>query len=210
MLSDYFFDQLQSQSDLTTTEGKAQSLTKAKPLLDKIPEGFYKEMMQNRLHSATGSRQIGTHNRRQPSAAQPGTKQTTIKIKPARMIAGLLVQQPKLASLIIPEIDRIKRLNFPGIELLWEIIDTINHTLPENNALLLEHFRGHEHEKTILDLSNLNLSVAEQTREAVFRDALKQLIKQADEDRINQLLAKTGQQGLTEEEKLELRNYRKK
>ena len=48
-LSDYFFEQISENLNLSEMEGRAQLVGKAKPYLEKLPDGVFREMMLARL-----------------------------------------------------------------------------------------------------------------------------------------------------------------
>ena len=53
-LSEHLFDELENQVNLQTVDGKAKLAALAKPYLDEIPEGIYKELMLARLAELAG------------------------------------------------------------------------------------------------------------------------------------------------------------
>ncbi|HGM5580052.1 TPA: DNA primase [Pseudomonas putida] len=53
-LADYFFEQLSSEADPRSLEGKAHMATLAAPLIEKIPGANLRQLMRNRLKEITG------------------------------------------------------------------------------------------------------------------------------------------------------------
>ena len=53
-LSDYFFEHVSGELNLSEMEGRAQLISKAKPYLEKLPEGVFREMMFARLKELSG------------------------------------------------------------------------------------------------------------------------------------------------------------
>jgi DnaB-helicase binding domain of primase. len=53
-LSDYFFEHFTEELNLSEMEGRAQLIGKAKPYLEKLPEGVFREMMFDRLKELSG------------------------------------------------------------------------------------------------------------------------------------------------------------
>ncbi|MGB5740210.1 MAG: DNA primase, partial [Woeseia sp.] len=53
-LSDFLIDELASQVDLSSVDGRARLAETAKPLIGKIPEGFYRELLLSKLAETVG------------------------------------------------------------------------------------------------------------------------------------------------------------
>ncbi|MFX5903572.1 hypothetical protein ABTE48_19150, partial [Acinetobacter baumannii] len=53
-LSQFFFDTLAHDVNLATLEGKGRLAERAKPLLAQIPDGAFRDLMQQRLTELTG------------------------------------------------------------------------------------------------------------------------------------------------------------
>lgn len=211
-LSDYFFESLSETLDLKTIEGRAQLLTTAKPAMEKIPSGFFKDMMQHRLSELTNTRLVDVTKKQ--STLKPQLRIKPSKISPhrpslARKILALLIQHPHLESLVLLENFNLEDCNFAGQELLKDILQKIALEKPENSAILMEAYRDSPHEKTIKALANLNIDVPEGGEKAEFSGALRQLLRQTKQDRLGDLLAKESREGLSHEEKQVLRELLK-
>ncbi|MGR8931335.1 MAG: DNA primase [Gammaproteobacteria bacterium] len=207
VLSDYFFGVVAEPLNLSTIEGRSQLLASAKPLLQKIPDGVFKEMMWKRLEGLSGVRAVDVP--RNPSTLRPQVdiRRKGLGQRPSliRRILALLIQDPNLACGVARENIGLDGLQFAGHELLEEVLQKIALEKPKNSAILIEAFRGSLHEKTVKALAALELNVPEDGKEAEFRGALTQLMRQSSKERLSALLAKEAHQGLTDEEKLMLR-----
>jgi DNA primase len=100
-------------------------------------------------------------------------------------------------------------LSFAGKELLIQVLERIALEKPENSAILLEAYRDSPHEKTVRALAGLELDVPIGGEMAEFSGAMAQLLRQARQERLSELLAKEGREGLSIEEKQVLREWLK-
>jgi DNA primase len=204
VLSDYFFARIARGLQLSSLEGRAQLVGKARPYLEKLPAGVFREMMFTRLKTLSEfntldvSKNESTLNRNVRLQSQRDKSRMTA----ARMAAALLVQNPCLAERSeLREIDW-SMLIFPGVELFKNIVEVIWAQKPATTAVLLESYRGSGDEKSVRALAFLELLIAPENIENVFLDALVGLLKQSAENELERLLSK---RVLTLEEKESLR-----
>jgi DNA primase len=204
VLSDYFFAQVAKDLQLSSLEGRAQLVGKTRPYLEKLPAGFFREMMFARLRALSELSNLdvlqneSTLNRSvRPKGPRDKTRMTS-----ARMAIALLVQNPQLAMRReLQEIDW-NTLAFSGVELFKNIVQVILAQKPATTAVLLESYRDSAEEKSVKALAFLELLIAPDNIESVFRDALASLIKQSAENELERLLSK---KVLTVDEKESLR-----
>jgi DNA primase len=198
VLSDYFFEETCKPLNLNTVEGRSGLLAAAKPQLEKMPPGFFRNMMLSRLEELSGSRF-------QQAERSPTTDKPAHSIRPAkllqksnqksnlmRQIIALLLQHPEFARHFEPQKALIATLNMAGTELLRDILTVIARQKPENSAVLLEAYRDSPQIKALNALSSLVLSIPEGGEESEFLGAIAQLLKQQRENRMNELIAKVG------------------
>lgn len=204
VLSDYFFAQIARGLQLSSLEGRAQLVGKARPYLEKLPAGVFREMMFTRLKTLSEfntldvSKNESTLNRN----ARLQSQRDKTRMTAARMAAALLVQNPCLAERSeLREIDW-STLIFSGVELFKNIVEVIWAQKPATTAVLLESYRGSDDEKPVKGLAFLELLIAPENIENVFLDALAGLLKQSAENELERLLSK---KVLTLEEKESLR-----
>lgn len=208
MLSDYFFENVVGQLDLSTIEGRSQLMAVAKPQLEKIPFGFFRDMMWSRLAELTASRVVDVpENKATLRSRREGRLGASTQKRPslARRVLALLIQYPNLGKAAVLRELSLDGLQFAGRELLDDVLRKIALEKPENGAILLEGYRGSSYEKMVTALAGMDLNVPEGGEEAEFSGALAQLRRQARQEKLSGLLAKDGCEGLTIEEKQELR-----
>lgn len=205
-LSQFFFDTLAQDVNLATLEGKGRLAERAKPLLAQIPDGAFRDLMQQRLTELTG---VGariaspqTHVPAQPArgarpAALPAPKRSLV-----RSAIALLLQKPALAlDLALPL--AFAPLRQPGVPLLVEIVELV-HARPEiTTGVLIEHFADREEHAALQKLALQEVPGDEAAWRAEWRDTVARLERQTLEQRIEELQARIAELG--EAEKSELR-----
>ena len=200
-LSDYFFEHVSEQLNLSEMEGRAQLVGKAKPYLEKLPEGIFREMMLSRLKTTSGSTTLNIFNnistpQKVFSEEQPPRKATQSSARSAKTAIALLLQNPRLINNINEQEIDWDTLDIRGIELFKNLQQVILSKNTINTAVLIEHFRNTVDEKLIKTLASSNLYVSEDNIDMVFADALNSLLKQGKYATIARLQAKAQNQGL--------------
>jgi len=208
-LSKFFYDELSKDVNLAGMEGKARLAERAKPLLAVIPDGAFRDLMQQRLTELTG---VGQRAERAPQAqatpsmrARSGTPAPKISV--VRAAIALLIQQPSLAEAIEPPY-LFGILRQPGIPLLMELIALARERPGIGTGTLLEHFAEREEGAALQKLAMQLLPGEPASWREEFLDALAQLDRQTRQQRIDELQARinqVGMSGLGEAEKAELR-----
>jgi DNA primase len=202
-LSQFFFDELASDVNLATLDGKARLAERAKPLLAQIPDGAFGDLMRQRLTELTG---VGARNAapqthvpvQRPSQAASGTPRRSL----VRSAIALLLQRPSIGLSVTPPF-AFAQLRQPGVELLIEMLDTI-HARPDiATGALLEHFAEREESAALQKLASQAIPGDEAGWRADLLGAIEQLDAQTLQQRREELQSRLSQ--LTETEKQELR-----
>lgn len=204
--SAYFFQTLQEGLTLSSVEGRATFLSRANPLIDRIPEGIFKDMLVDQLEKMTGKslpvqdlrasrekvRALGVGRRDAPSAL--------------RTFLALLVQNPELVDrLDSATIALLREMPRQGA-LIGRIIDYLLDTPQATPAGLLEAFRGSPEATVVERLMAWDTQVGESSLFESFEDHLEFLVlKKPRASRLEFLIAKAGEGALSVEEKEELR-----
>ncbi len=210
-LSKFFFDNLLQRHSISSNEGKAALKSEASPLIeqvlgDNIRQSLFSDLSnhlgeQNRFkletdiakaNQATGPKKLD-YNRPNKST-----------LSPVRMMIRVLLDQPSIAS-ACPTANPgpLTASAIPGIEMLNQVYQYCLSQPAANTANVLEHFRGHPHEKHLSKL--LAWEYPEQHLEAVFEDCFAKLLDWHLQGRMDELFAKSRQGNpLTEAEKQEL------
>jgi DNA primase len=205
-LSQFFFDSLSDGIDLRTLDGKARLAERAKPLLAQIPDGAFGDLMRQRLTELTGvGARASTPDTHVPTRrARPPASAAAPRRSLVRSAIALLLQRPALA-LDLPPPYRFVALRQPGVELLTEIIALVNARPEIHTGALLEHFEGRDEATALQKLASQSLPGEENHWKTEFLDAMGQLDRQTQQQRIDELQAKHGESGLGDDDKAELR-----
>jgi DNA primase len=209
-LSDYFFERLAQGLDLQSIEGKAGLVNKARPLLEKIPEGVFRDLLMARLASTTGYSESDMESKELPSGA--GNRPSSL-IKRAgepsalRTFMALLVQNPFLAESVdsraIEALEKLMKSSGPPIGRILEKLKANPHILPSG---VLELFRGEQEEDLVGKLMVWSPQVSEDKVKEVFEAYLSHLTENRPrQDRLEELIQKSKREALSPEDKQELR-----
>jgi DNA primase len=194
-LSEFFFADLAKDVDLRGLEGKARLAERAKPLLAQIPDGAFRDLMQQSLSERTGMQRVGPVA---PSAAAQVHAMTQARApmsKPpqqrsvVRAAVALLVQKPEVATALEPPY-LFGTLRQPGIPLLMELIALCRSRPDMNTATLLQQFEGREDYEPLAKLAQMDFPSAPEHWRTEFVDACEQLNRQTVQQRIDELLVK--------------------
>ena len=197
-LSDYFFEHVSGELNLSELEGRAQLISKAKPYLEKLPEGVFREMMFARLKELSGLVKLDILESVATVDSNPKRQQRreSNRLSSARVAIALLLQNPSLADSVEQKNIDWSGLEFRGIELFKNILQVILDKKSVNTAVLIECYRNTAEEKSVKALALLDLAISDDKIEAVFCDALNGLIRQGREAGIARLQAKAQNEGL--------------
>lgn len=169
-LSDYFFNALSSELNLNEMEGRSQLINKAKPYLEKLPQGVFREMMFARLKELTRSSDLDVSEKSARLAQKPiNNKSQANRLLPLplpRRVMALLIQHPQLINKVEQKEIIWDGLEFPGLQLFKDILTDVLEEKPANTAILLEHYRNHPNEKTVKILASLALFPQDQKVDA--------------------------------------------
>lgn len=191
-LSDYFFETLCQNQDLTTLEAKSLLAAKAKPHIEKIPAGFFREMMLSELGSRLSESSLDIL--KIPATLEPKSEKTNVSgliITPERAVLALLLQNPAWIEVIEELSPDWEQLNFSSKEWLLDLVQTIDENHCENTGRLLEIYRGDEkREKMLVMLANLEVIPGENIEfdgRAEFRGALLRVLEQGKKQHLDDL-----------------------
>ena len=202
-LSEYFYAYLSHDVNVATLDGRARLAEHAKPLLAKLPDGAFRDLMFAELEKRTGVQGAPAHAvpspSRRPAPASHAPRRTLV-----RSAIAMLLANPGLAQEVtLPY--AFAALEKPGIPLLTELLDFLQERPAINTALLLEHFAGREESAALQKLALAEFPGEPEALRAEFVDALHKLAEQTTQQRLDRLIRKQSEHGLDEAEKSELR-----
>lgn len=204
-LSQYFFNYLTNSLNLFDKEGRSQLVKQAKPYLEKLPEGVFKEMMLQQLKTISGYDNLNdVENIASLKKSNQWEMLAKLRQPLPRLALALLIQHPELIQIIEQREIDWARLKFEGVEKFNNILQTILQEKPVNTGVLLEHYRGHSDELIIKKLADLQLEIPAGNNAAEFSGAIDKLLAQSTDDHRRLLLKKLETTGLTPQEKEQL------
>ncbi len=202
-LSEFFFNEVGRDVNLSTLDGRARLAERAKPLLAQIPDGAFADLMRQRLGELTG---VGLGNAGQPATASRAPNRTASSAPKRSLVRGaiaLLLQSPEIA-LDAPWPCLFAALRQPGIALLVELIALVRERPGLATGALLEHFADREEAAALQKLAVQTLPGDPQLWRREWADALAQLDQQTLRQRLGELQALQGAGGLADDDKQEL------
>ncbi|WP_114241604.1 DNA primase [Dyella sp. C9] len=200
-LSEYFFGELSHEVDTSSLDGRARLAERARPLIARLPDGAFRDLMAQELEKRTGARAVLEAD---PSARRPVQRPTVVQRSLVRSAIALLLAQPGVAD----QVERpygFLRLDKPGVELLAELIDLARSRPGINPAMLVEHFADRPEYPALQKLMAAMVVGEPELQREEFLDALKRMEQQAIIQRRDWLTAKSREAGLDNAEKAELR-----
>jgi len=207
-LADYLFAELRRQTDPDTLAGRARLAEQARPLLEKLPEGPFRELLVERLRQEAG---VTTTRLRSPPvmAASRADRNLRLTRTPLRKVIALLLYRPELAQHVT-----ISPTNSePGVKLLAELIETLRRHPQLRVATLLERYRDTREGAILEQLAAWEPEATEQDYqfEAEFADILAYLRRRDDpRERLPDMLLQRGApSALSPEERETVRNLSK-
>jgi DNA primase len=171
-LSEFFFDHFTTAVDMGSIDGRAKLVGLAKPLIDKIPDGVFHDMMVSRLESLAQHRIVERRGNRfgqgKPAmvAGKPAQQRT-----PMRMALAHLVQNPSLAA-NARNLDVFEGCDLAGFEIYRELVDFCAKSPNMTTAQLLELWHGHAAQTHLITLATWQLPGEDSRLAQEFRDAV--------------------------------------
>jgi DNA primase len=216
-LSEYLVEHLAAQVDLEHVDGRARLAELAKPLLQRIPAGVYRELLLDRLAAAVrmpATKLAGLLI--EPAAAPPPTARARVSTRASAGMSagrGSLVRQAIVLLLNFPEAARdiakaegLAGLSQPGVSLLAELIADLKSQPAPHKAAVVERWRERPEGLHLMKLAAIESLVADSRAAArELQMAVERLLEATGPaERTDALLKKAEATGLTAQEKLEL------
>jgi len=205
-LSDYLFRELESQVDTATMDGRATLAELARPLVERVPEGIYKELLTDRLAQVVG---LGRDKLVQIVATRPAPvrRQGRVSGRPSlvrQAIEAILNHPGTVAKIELPAgLDAVQQ---KGMPLLLELIGIAQQKPEITPAGMLERFRDRPelpHLEALLAGDSTITDVSE--KDTHLSDCLQRIIDSSVQQRLADLVAKAQDSSLTADEKEEFR-----
>jgi len=217
-LSEFLVGQLAGQTDLSSVDGRARLAELARPLVQRVPEGIYRELLLDRLAEEVrmpAGRLLGLlgMDGSAPAAAQRPSRPRALAPaagrKPLLTQAIMLVlHHPAAAAKVAREVDSLRQLTTRGIDVLVELIDAAAAEPKLTTAQLVERWRDRPEGARIAELAASESLVRDRAAaERELGTAVHKLVTEAGPARrLDELIAASGERKLTPEEQLEFQS----
>ena len=205
--SEFLLRRLRENIDITQDiDGKARLAEAAKPLVERIPAGAFRDLMAQRLSQVTGVAPAASSGR--PNTSRPGasSRRPSAALPPSavRTAIRLLLEEPKLASL--PDLPLgWENLDLPGLGLLKELLRVASASPDIRPAALVERYFGSPAWEQLQKLAAIPIHTPEEGYAEEFSGALRQLAQKVQEHELSHLVSKP-LSDLTSEEKQRLKD----
>ncbi len=174
-LSDFLIRARSEGLDLQRAEGRARLIDTFRPLLEKLPEGSYRELLAQRVQELTGIRAgdlLGTARRPPQTLSQHKAVRAET---PARWAIALLLSNPDHARQVENPRDLLE-LDEKGIPMLVELIETcLSNPHLSSGAQLVERFRDRPEAPHLRRLLGVTLDLPETEHGAAFIGTIERL-----------------------------------
>jgi DNA primase len=217
-LSDYLVEELASQVDMKSVDGRARLAELARPLVSKIPPGVYKELLIERLAESVGlpapkleAILAKDQSNSTPYASREGlgglrhqSRLNAGNPSIVRRAISLLLNNPDAADKL--DVEQLAGVERPGTELLRDLIETVQAEPNMTTARLLERWRGHEEGRHLGKLAAVELPASEYFDAAAeLKQCIAKLALAGKRDRVDFLIEKERLSTLSDAERSELR-----
>jgi DNA primase len=219
-LSDFLIEELASQVDMTSIDGRARLAELARPLVGRIPPGVYRELLIGQLADSVGlsaakleallarGARGDTSPARRPAARRRRSAGGSGQPSVVRRAITLLLNFPQAGGNL--DIESLAGLRRPGADLLHDLIETVQAEPNITTAGLLERWRNHEQGRHLGKLAAAEVPALEDFDPAAeLADCLQQLMQAGDRERIEILIEKERLGSLSDSDRREFRELRR-
>ena len=224
-LSDFLVQELALKVDMDSVDGRARLAELAKPLVQRIPQGVYRELLTERLAEAVGlsaakldalfskGQETGRGHRSASGIAgirsarsplQSGVGQPSV----VRRAITLLLTNPQAGQEL--DVEKLAGVTKPGTDLLRELIETVQAEPNITTAGILERWRNREEGRHLGKLAAVEVPDDEDfDASAELEESLAQLAAYRQRERMDNLVKKEELSSLSDAERAELREHRR-
>jgi len=218
-LSEFLLNELSAQVDMHSVDGRARLAELARPLIARLPQGIYRELLTAQFAEAVGlsaakfdailsrnaPQTVPAHREGGLGGARRSVKRTGgAKPSVVRRAITLVLHHPAAAAGL--DVTRLIETDRPGTSLLKDLIETAKSEPNITTAGLLERWRNHEQGRHLGKLAAVEMPPVEEFDPAAeLSDCLAQLAAAAARDRVQVLIEKERLNALSDDERGELR-----
>lgn len=216
-LSDFLIDELSSQVDMDSVDGRARLAELAKPLIGRIPQGVFRDLLTARLAETVGlpASRLEALLAGEPAKSGHGGVAGKAKRPRRRQIPGapsvlrramtLILHNPRAAAGV--DASLLENVDRPGADLLRSLVEMARDNPDITTAGLLERWRNHEEGQHLGKLATVEIPESEEFDTAAeLAECLQQLAASGARDRVDFLIEKQKVTPLSDAERSELRS----
>jgi len=214
-LSEFLVGQLAAQADLGSVDGRAQLAELAKPLVQRVPEGIYRELLLDRLAEEVRMPAnrllvlLGLDGSAPAAAVRPAAARPRAAVgagrKPLLTQAIMLVLHHPGAARSVADLEALRELPARGVDVLVELIEAAAAEPGLTTAQLVERWRDRPEGARLAQLAAGESLVQDRAAaERELRTAVHKLVTEAGPNRrLDELIAASVERKLTLEEQQE-------
>lgn len=188
-LSELLFRELETQTDMRTLEGRARLVALAKPLLQRVPVGTFRQLLLERLGELAHT-QVDL-----PAAARPPVRgrrpppsSARQRVQPVLNRAlALLLHDPSLARLAV-DFPALDVMSDPKLALLVDLLETVRAEPAITSGALLEKFRDTPHMTLMEEILAPPVMLEREFWAVEFAGALQRILKHAQRNYYSRLV----------------------
>jgi DNA primase len=202
--SRYFFNELERECDLGTTEGKSRLAARARPLLTEVPDGSFRDLMLAELE-----RKVGTPvTLAGPDAGRAAAKRSRAGPQQPSLVRHAIeavLLNPLGVRALPPPPWGFEALDRPGIELLVRLLNHCRDHGAEHGTELLRAFEEDPAHPALLKLFTNGATATPENLTVMLQESLQRLAEERRRERRTALAARADRGELSAEEAVELR-----
>jgi DNA primase len=217
-LSEYLIEQLSIELDLRHADGQARLIARARPLLEKVPAGVYRDLLLDRIADALGRSAeqvrdwltVPDRAVDRPAPAAPRTRRAAVAPGRGSLITqsiGLLLHFPSAAAAVSPEqVTALTRVEHAGVAVLHELLTELRAQPASTMAQTLERWRERHEHRRLCELAAAPALVPDAAAAAreLSEGVARLLHAELRQGRLEALISKARAEPLDDSEKLEL------
>jgi len=205
-LSQFLFTTLTQQIELSSIDGRARLLERARPLISRVPVGPYRDLLIEELASLSklSPERVGVTLNPESKSNQPKGPKKRGPPRPSLVwkALGMLLHEPSLGH-TVKDTDQLQGIETPGIPLLIDALELIHATPDIRSGAVVEHFRSYPEGHYLAQLLAQELALPEKGIKTEFKAAIQKLAQRKERERRQNLLNRPSEQ-LTNAERIEL------
>jgi len=204
-LTEFLFSELEEKIELNNTDNLSKLVFLVKPLLEKVSNPIYKELIINKL-----SQKISIKTEKLSNLLEERGIEKKIGTPPSKNLSkNTLIRKAIILILHYPSAARelkivpnLSNIELPGIRLLENLINVSRENKNYNTANLEEHFREDKEGKFLSKLIGEKPLDNEKAAPLVLSDSIKRIVENDLRNKLSDLMTKGSK--LSDEEKLKI------